>query len=84
MAKKFLPVVTTRIDDFGYTIDILKPDTMWIVTYQMHPIIIKRGSQYTNESKYRRTSFAQKGSAVNLAKRLNQQFNTQDFDIRQV
>lgn len=84
MAKPPLPIALSRQDEFGYSISICRPPCMYTVTFEGHPIVIKRSSELTGESKYRRTSFAQKGTAIKLAEKLNKEFDTIDFNIREV
>ena len=84
MAKPKLPVAISKTDEFGFIISICRPPCMYTVTFEGHPIVVKRSSDLTGDSKYRRTSFAQKGTAIKLAEKLNKEFNTVDFNIREV
>jgi len=76
--------IESNYDDFGIRLAVLVPENMWQVTYQFKPIVVSRESELDVHRKYQRTTFAQKGSAINLAKKLNKIFNTEDFDVRSV
>ena len=84
MAKPNLPVAISRKDEFGFIISICRPPCMYTITFEGHPVVIKRSSELMGYSKYYRTSFAQKGTAIKLAEKLNKEFNTVDFNIREV
>jgi hypothetical protein len=65
------------------TDQILASDGIWAVYFQSRPINIKTQNmlvQYPGP-KYKKVSFSNKGHAINLAKKLNKQFQTDDFTV---
>ena len=65
------------------TDQILASDGVWAVYYKERPINIKTLNlliQYPGP-KYKKVSFSNPGHAVNLAKKLNKQFKTEDFSV---
>ena len=85
MAKPFIPVILEKyIDDFGYTLKVIQSEKTWVVTLNGKPIGLKKHSDLADITKYRRTIFNQKGSALSLANRLNEIFNIKDFDIKEI
>ena len=56
---------------------------IWAVFYQGQPIKLRSLNTLISYPgpKYRKTSFANPGHAVNLARKLNIQFATQDFTV---
>lgn len=64
------------------TDQILASDGVWAVYYNSKPINIKTRSLIAFVApKYKTTSFANKGHAINLARKLNKQFDTKDFTV---
>jgi hypothetical protein len=62
---------------------ILEAEAIWAVFFQGKPFNLKSQnslSGYTG-SKYKKVSFSNPGHAINLAKKLNKQFNTTDFIV---
>jgi hypothetical protein len=62
---------------------VLASDGIWAVYYCARPINIKSHNilvQYPGP-KYKKVSFSNPGHAINLAKKLNKQFNTTDFSV---
>lgn len=65
------------------TEQVLASDGVWAVYYQERPINIKTQNmliQYPGP-KYKKVSFSNPGHAINLAKKLNRQFQTDDFIV---
>jgi len=62
---------------------VLQGDVVYAVFYDGMPINLKTKNILVNYPgpKYKKTSFTNPGFAVNLAKRLNQQFNTDKFTV---
>ena len=68
------PRDTNKIDK------VVASDGIWAVYYQNRPINLKSESTIAfTPPKYKNVSFSNKGHAINLAKKLNKQFNTTDF-----
>lgn len=62
---------------------ILEAEAIWAVFYQGKPFNLKSQNSLASfsGSKYKKTSFSNPGHALNLAKKLNNQFNTIDFSV---
>lgn len=62
---------------------VLSSEGIWAVFYDNHPISLKSSHSLTNDvgPRYRKTSFPNAGHAINLAKKLNQQFHTDKFTV---
>ena len=65
------------------TEQVLDADAIWAVFYQDKPINLKTGSVLVQNAgpKYKKVSFSNSGHAINLAEKLNKQFNTVDFSV---
>lgn len=62
---------------------VLASDGIWAVYYSNEPINLKTSNmlvQYPGP-KYKKVSFSNPGHAINLAKKLNQQFKTDQFSV---
>lgn len=76
-----LAEITDR--DTYKTDQVLASDGIWAVYYQSKPINLKTQNmlvQYPGP-KYKKVSFSNPGHAINLAKKLNKQFSTEDFSV---
>tara|TARA_B100001287_G_scaffold275642_1_gene283867 strand:+ start:2242 stop:2529 length:288 start_codon:yes stop_codon:yes gene_type:complete len=62
---------------------ILDAEAIWAVFYQDKPFNLKSSNALTNYPgpKYKKTSFSNPGHAINLAKKLNDMFNTDEFTV---
>jgi hypothetical protein len=62
---------------------ILEADAIWAVFYQGKPFNLKSTNQLGSYqgSKYKKVSFSNPGHALNLAKKLNSLFKTEDFKV---
>jgi len=79
------PEILTEITNKAtYKTDqVLASDGVWAVYFQDRPINIKTQNmliQYPGP-KYKKVSFSNPGHAINLAKKLNKQFQTEDFSV---
>ena len=65
------------------TEQVLEADAIWAVFYQGKPFNLKSFNSLTNYPgpKYKKTSFSNPGHALNLAKKLNLTFGTEDFQV---
>ena len=65
------------------TEQVLEADAIWAVFYQNKPFNLKSFNSLTNYPgpKYKKTSFSNPGHAHNLAQRLNNMWNTEDFKV---
>jgi hypothetical protein len=65
------------------TEQVLASEGIWAVYYQSRPINLKTSNylvQYPGP-KYKKVSFSNPGHAINLAKKLNEQFKTDEFSV---
>ena len=65
------------------TEQVLASEGVWAVFYDAKPINLKTSNllvQYPGP-KYKKTSFSNPGHALNLAKKLNLTFGTEDFQV---
>lgn len=62
---------------------ILDAEAIWAVFYKNKPFNLKSSSLVSNYPgpKYKKTAFSNPGHAINLAKKLNTMFKTQDFQV---
>jgi hypothetical protein len=62
---------------------VLDAEAIWAVFYQGKPFNLKSQNKVTNYPgpKYKKTSFSNPGHAHNLAKKLNNLFKTEDFEV---
>jgi hypothetical protein len=62
---------------------IISSDGIWAVFYDGRPINLKSSNMLVNYPgpKYKKTSFSNKGHAINLAKKLNILFKTNSFTV---
>ena len=62
---------------------ILEAEAIWAVFYQGKPFNLKSVNALTNYPgpKYKKVSFSNPGHAHNLAKKLNEMFNSKDFAV---
>ena len=62
---------------------ILEAEAIWAVFYKGLPFNLKSASAITSYPgpKYKKVSFSNPGHAHNLAKKLNQMFNCEDFQV---
>jgi len=76
-------IITQHTDNSKYyTTYILKADAVWAVYYNNKPINIKTLNSISfSVPKYTKVSFSNAGHAINLAKKLNKQFDTNKFTV---
>ena len=63
---------------------VLSSEGIWAVFYDSKPINLKTSNllvQYPGP-KYKKSTYTEPGHAFNLAERLNEMFNTKDFEVR--
>lgn len=65
------------------TEQVLASEGIWAVFYKDQPINLKTSNLLTQfpGPKYKKVSFSNPGHAVNLARKLNNQFRVQDFSV---
>ena len=62
---------------------VLSSEGIWAVYYENKPINLKSGNSLISYPgpKYKKTSFSNRGHAINLAKKLNVLFKTDQFSV---
>lgn len=77
-------VLIEQTDKHTYkTEQVLASQGVWAVFYQGKPINLKTSNLLTQYPgpKYKKVSFSNPGHAINLAKKLNNQFRVTDFSV---
>ena len=66
--------------------EVLAAEGIWAVFYDGKPINLKSSSLVSNYPgpKYKKVSFSNPGHALNLAKKLNQTFGSDKFQVYQL
>ena len=87
MARPKPVVLMEHIDKTTYQAQqVLKADAVYSVFYKGEAINLRTLNALVDYPgpKYKKVSFANKGSAFNLAERLNELFNTTEFEVYQL
>ena len=87
MSRPKPKVLLENIDKKTYKSEqVLKAEAIWAVFYQGKPFNLKSSNILTNYPgpKYKKVSFSNPGHALNLAKKLNEMFNCDDFEVLQL
>jgi hypothetical protein len=87
MSRPAPKILLEYIDKKTYRSEqVLAASAIWAVFYQGQPFNLKSSNALTNfpGPKYKKTSFSNEGHAHNLAKKLNNLFSTNDFDVRRL
>lgn len=65
------------------TDQVLEADAIWAVFYKNRPINLKSFNSLTSYPgpKYKKVSFSNQGHAINLAKKLNTTYGSNDFQV---
>jgi len=84
MSRPKPKVITEITNKSTYKTDqVLASDGIWAVFYEGQPINLRTQNmlvQYPGP-KYKKVSFSNQGHAINLAKKLNRQFKTDQFSV---
>lgn len=67
-----------------YKVDqVLEAEAIWAVFYKGKPVNLKTTELIAIKMgpKYKKVSFSNSGHAINLAEKLNKQFNCEDFSV---
>lgn len=78
-------ILREYIDDVTHRYEqILAAEAVWAVLYKEKPFNLKSGNYHSSHPgpKYKKTSFANPGHALNLANKLNEKFNCADFTVK--
>ena len=77
-------VIIEHVNKQTYKSDqVLASDGIWAVYYQNKPINLKTHNILISYPgpKYKKVSFSNPGHAINLAKKLNELFNCEEFSV---
>lgn len=84
MSRPKPTVILEHIDKKTYRSEqVLAAEAIWAVFYKNEPFNLKSSNVLTNYPgpKYKKVSFSNPGHAHNLAKKLNNLFNSDDFSV---
>lgn len=84
MSRPKPQILLEHINRTSYkTEQVLHSEGVWAIFYQGEPINLKSGNMLINYPgpKYKKTSFSNKGHAINLCKKLNVLFKTDQFTV---
>ncbi len=84
MSRPKPKVIIEKTDRTSYkTTQVLAADGIWAVFFNGQPINLKSLNSLVSYPgpKYRKVSFSNQGHAVNLAKKLNTQFQSDGFSV---
>jgi hypothetical protein len=84
MSRPKPTVLLEYVDKNSYSCEqILEADAIWAVFYKGEPFNLRSGNAIHNHPapKYKKTSFSNKGHAINLAKKLNRLFKSDNFSV---
>ena len=84
MSRPKPKVLLEYVNKKTYKVDeILDSEAIWAVFYQQKPFNLKSSNMLTSYPgpKYKKTSFSNPGHAHNLAKKLNDLFDTDEFAV---
>lgn len=84
MSRPKPKILLEYVDKKTYKSDqVLEADAIWAVFYKNEPFNLKTSNVLTSYPgpKYKKVSFSNPGHAFNLAKKLNDQFNCNDFVV---
>ena len=84
MSRPKPTVILENINNKTYKSEqVLEADAIWAVFHQEKPSNLKSANALTNYPgpKYKKTSFSNPGHAHNLAKKLNELFKCEDFNV---
>jgi len=84
MSRPKPKVLLEHIDKKTYKSEqVLDAEAIWAVFYQEQPFNLKSANMLTSYPgpKYKKVSFSNPGHALNLAKKLNTLFNTDEFKV---
>ena len=77
-------VLVEHVNKTNYkTEQVLSSEGIWAVYYETKPVNLKSGNMLVSYPgpKYKKTSFSNPGHAINLAKKLNVLFKTDQFSV---
>lgn len=84
MSRPKPTVLLEHVDKKTYKSEqVLRAEAIWAVFYKGEPFNLKSSNMLTSYPgpKYKKVSFSNPGHAVNLAKKLNELFSCNDFEV---
>lgn len=84
MSRPKPTVLLEHVDKKTYKSEqVLRAEAIWAVFYKGEPFNLKSANMLTSYPgpKYKKVSFSNPGHAINLAKKLNEMFNCEDFEV---
>ena len=84
MSRPKPTIIIEHVDKKTYKSEqVLKAEAVWAVFFQNEPFNLKSSNVLTSYPgpKYKKVSFSNPGHAINLAKKLNSMFNTDEFTV---
>lgn len=84
MSRPKPTVLLEHVDKKTYKSEqVLRAEAIWAVFYKGEPFNLKSANMLTSYPgpKYKKVSFSNPGHAVNLAKKLNDLFSCNDFEV---
>lgn len=84
MSRPKPSIILEHINSSSYKCEqVLNAEAIWAVFYKGKPFNLKSSNSLTSYPgpKYKKTSFSNPGHALNLAKKLNQMFRSNDFKV---
>ena len=86
MARPAPKIIKSIQAQDGTTWDVTHADSQYVITYQGQPCGVRQHvhTLSTQGFKYQKLSYTGLGSARAQVKKLNDKFNTEDFDVMQV
>lgn len=82
MSRPKPKILCEAVDDLKSN-QILESDAIWAVFYKDRPFNLREQDlkNENSEPKYKKVSFSNRGHALNLCKKLNEQFQCGDFSL---
>lgn len=84
MSRPKPTVLLEHVDKKTYKSEqVLRAEAIWAVFYKGEPFNLKSANMLTSYPgpKYKKVSFSNPGHAINLAKKLNEMFSCEDFEV---
>jgi hypothetical protein len=84
MSRPKPTVLLEHVDKKTYkTEQVLRAEAIWAVFYKGEPFNLKSANMLTSYPgpKYKKVSFSNPGHAINLAKKLNEMFSCEEFQV---
>ena len=83
MSRPKPTILIEKVDKDYKTDQVLASEGIWAVFYKEHPINLKSFNAMIGYAspKYKKVSFSNPGHAINLAKKMNAMFKSEDFTV---